>query len=131
MTKKLIETFNLPETEEELLKELEEKFKFSSNPDLNEIAKIALTAYKDQMLDVMHFDPKYRSRALEVANQFLTIAKDAISKQEEIEIKKELNELKREQVKGKENPNTDNDVVIDRDAVLLEFKKRERKTNES
>ena len=75
---KLEKTFNLPKSETELLDQLEEMFNFSSNPTLNEVAKMALEAYKQQMMDIMHFEPKYRSRALEVAAQYLSLANQSL-----------------------------------------------------
>ena len=107
---KLEETFNLPSSEEELMKELEDKYSFTSNPDLNEVAKLALTAYKEQMLDIMHFEPKYRSRALEVAQQYLNLAKDALAKDQDIMIKKGKLEPKGEE---------ESEGGIDRNELML------------
>ena len=120
MSDKLNETFNLPETEDELMKQLEERYKFSSNPDLNEIAKLALTAYKDQMLDVLHFEPKFRSRALEVAQQYLSLAKDALAKEQDILIKKGKLEPKEE---GKD----EDDEKIDRNSFMIHAVKDAKK----
>ena len=110
----LEQTFNLPASEDELMKELEEKYKFSSNPDLNEIAKLALTAYKDQMMDIMSLEPKYRSRALEVANQYLNLAKDALAKDQDHLIKK--GKLPKDEGEGEEEGA---DEVVDRNDFML------------
>ena len=110
----LEKTFDLPQSEDELMKELEEKYKFSSNPDLSEIVKLALTAYKDQMLDIMHLEAKYRARSLEVANQFLSLAKDALAKDEDIKMKK------RKEEGNKESPEEEGDgVTVDRNEFML------------
>ena len=116
MTTKLTKTFNLPETEDELLEELEEKYNFTDNPDLDEITKLALTAYKDQMADVMNMEPKFRSRALEVAQQYLNLAKDALSKNEELRLKEEKQNQTKTPV-GDEKP----EGSIDRNELLLEL----------
>ena len=111
----LEKTFDLPQSEDELMKELEEKYKFSSNPDLSEIVKLALTAYKDQMLDIMHLEAKYRARSLEVANQYLSLAKDALAKDEDIKMKK-----RKEEGKGEDNPEEEGDgVTVDRNEFML------------
>ncbi len=57
------------------------------NPTLEDIANIALKAYKSHMCDIQNMEPKYRARNLEVAQLYLSIAKDSLSKKEEIKIK--------------------------------------------
>ena len=114
---KIEDTLDLPVNESELMKELEEKYGFSSDPNLSEIAKLALTAYKDQMMDIMHFEPKYRSRALEVAQQYLTLAKDAISKEEDLRIKE--NKSKPSEP-GKEESGSES-KTFDKNEILMEL----------
>lgn len=116
---KLEETLELPATDSELIRELEEKFKFSDDPDLKEIAKLALESYKSQMMDIMNFEPKYRSRALEVANQYLNLAKDALAKNEDLDIK-------RDKGKPKDDEETPKESGVDRNALLLEFNKKNK-----
>ena len=112
---KLEKTFNLPKSETELLDQLEEMFNFSSNPTLNEVAKMALEAYKQQMMDIMHFEPKYRSRALEVAAQYLSLAKDSLSKEEDLRLKEE------KQNQSKNEGDDGDGETIDRNEILLEL----------
>jgi len=119
---KLEKTFDLPGTEEELLAELEDKYRFSDNPDLDEISKLALTAYKDQMLDVMNTEPKFRARLLEVAQQYLCLAKDAIAKNEDLRLKEEKQDQSKPAPKDESS-----DEIIDRNEVLLEIVKSNKK----
>jgi hypothetical protein len=124
MTDKLRETFSLPKDEEELIAELEKRYEFSEDPDLKEIAKLALTAYKEQMMDVQNFEPKYRARSLEVANQYLNLAKDALAKDENLRIQREkaqnANKPKGEQLNEDE---VLEEEVFDRDEFMLELVK--------
>jgi hypothetical protein len=81
--------FGIPPREDgEYAPELFE-IEISDNPDLAEITKLALQAYKEQMENVQHIEPKYRQRYLEVAQQYLSLAKDALAKQEELKQKRE------------------------------------------
>ena len=122
---KLEETLDLPVSDDDLLKELEERYKYSDDPDLKEVAMLALEAYKSQMIDSMNFEPKYRSRALEVARQYLDIAKDALSKKEDYEIKREKNAPK-----GKDDENDNEEPKIgDRNGLLLELHKNKKEAS--
>ena len=117
MTDKLEETFGLSPSEESMIKELEERYNYSTDPDLKEIAQLALKAYKEQMFDTSNFEPKYRARNLEVAQTFLALAKDALAKDEDLRLKAE----KQNQSKNpdKETP----EAGFDRDEFLNELKK--------
>jgi len=112
MSDTLEETFNLPKSEKDIMEDLSNKYKFSEDPNLKEIVKLALTAYKEQMTDIAMIEPKYRSRALEVANQFLNLAKDALSKNKDLEIK----ELK---ATPKEDVPKEDTGSIDRNAFMI------------
>lgn len=114
---KLEETLDLPPSEAQLVEELEKKYEFSSDPDLKEIAKLGLTAYKEQMLDIMNMEPKYRSRALEVAQQYLNLAKDALAKDEDIRLKQE----KQDQGKKDTKDEDEEKETLDRNEVLMEI----------
>lgn len=128
----LEKTFNLPASEDELLKELEEKYSFSSNPDLNEVAKLALTAYKEQMLDIMALEPKYRSRALEVANQYLNLAKDAMAKDEDIQLKKRKEARENKEEGDEELSEEGNGATVDRNEFMLRLiEKNKKQANET
>lgn len=122
MTSKLEETFGLNASDDPLLKELEERYNFSENPNLNEVAQLALKAYKEQMLDVSNFDPKYRARNIEVAQSFLVLAKDALAKDEDLRLKEE----KQNQSK-KDDETPKDDETFDRDEFLVELKKVSKK----
>jgi hypothetical protein len=59
------------------------------DPALKDIVDLALKSYREQMNDMVNIEPKYRSRALEVAQMFLTVAKDCMVKKEDIRQKDE------------------------------------------
>ena len=120
---KLERTFDLPKSEDEILAELEEKYNFSDNPNLSEIVKLALTAYKDQMADVINTEPKFRARLLEVAQQYLNLAKDAIAKDQDLRLKEEK---QNQDKKGGDEPEGEEEVV-DRNELLLELVEGGRK----
>lgn len=131
MTDKLRDTFNLPKNQEELVAELEKKYQFSEDPDLKEIAKLALEAYKEQMLDICNFEPKYRARSLEVANQFLNLAKDALAKDENARLQREKLKKSKEGEEGETGEDGDGDEVFDRDTFMLELVKGQKEQKAS
>ncbi len=53
------------------------------------ITQLALRAYKEQMEDIVHIEPRNRSKHLEVAERFLGQAKDAIDKREKLALQRE------------------------------------------
>ena len=124
MSSKLEETFGLPASDDPMLKELEERYNFSDNPNLCEVAKLALKAYKEQMLDVANFDPKYRARNIEVAQSFLVLAKDALAKDEDLRLKEE----KQNESKKDDDDTPKDDKPFDRDEFLVELKKAGEKS---
>ena len=80
----------------------------SENPDLDEVTMLALNAYKEQMENVQHVEPKYRQRYLEVAQQYLNLAMQSLAKNEELKQKREKleNDLGKKTGKGEvEEPN--------------------------
>jgi hypothetical protein len=89
------------------------------NPKLEDIANIALKAYKSHMCDIQHMEPKYRARNLEVAQLYLSIAKDSLSKKEEIKIKD--GKLNLDKLKNGKNKDNDDDKDT-RKGLLLELK---------
>jgi len=116
MTKKLIQTFDLPKDSSEMIAELENRYNHSEDPDLKEIARMALDAYKEQMLDTSNFEPKYRARNFEVAQTFLNLAKDALAKDTDLRLKEE----KQNQSKSDDTPKPEES--FDRDEFLVELK---------
>jgi len=120
---KLEDTFGLPASDDPMLKELEERYNFSDNPNLNEVAQLALKAYKEQMLDIANFDAKYRARNIEVAQTFLVLAKDALAKDEDLRLKEEKqNQSKTPEDTGKKTE----DKPFDRDEFLVELVKKNK-----
>jgi len=124
MSSKLEDTFGLNASDDPLLKELEERYNFSENPNLNEVAQLALKAYKEQMLDVSNFDPKYRARNIEVAQTFLLLAKDALAKEEDLRLKEEK---QNEGKKDSDDESKDKKETFDRDEFLVELKNAGKK----
>lgn len=114
MTTKLEETFGLPKEESEMIAELEKRYNCSTDPNLKEIAQLALKAYKEQMLDTSNFEPKYRARNLEVAQTFLALAKDALAKDEDLRLKAE----KQDQTKKPEKDKPVEGETMNRDDFL-------------
>ncbi len=63
------------------------------NAQLSDVTKLALEAYKQQ-IDVLKFiEPKYRNRGFEVAQQYLTIAQNAIRQDLELQQKQQKLDL--------------------------------------
>lgn len=116
MTKKLEETFNLEPSEE--FAELEARYQASDNPDLKEVARMALDAYAELMKDVSNFEAKYRARNVEVAQTFLNLAKDALAKDIDLRLKEE----KQNQTKEPTGEETPDGETFDRDAFLVDLK---------
>jgi len=54
---------------------------------LNDIIRLSLAAYKEQMDDISLIEPKNRVKYLEVAERFLNQAKDAIVKRDSLKSK--------------------------------------------
>jgi len=89
---KLDKTFNIdgsyddPEQDDLILTDVH----IPDDPELaslNDIIRLALMAYKEQMEDIHMIEPKNRVRYLEVAERFLNQAKDAISKRDNLKSK--------------------------------------------
>lgn len=74
------------------------------DPNLDTIIDFALKAYKQQMDDIVHIEPKNRARYLEVSEKFLDQAKDAIDKKERIALQKKRLEGKKEPAVSTSNP---------------------------
>jgi hypothetical protein len=89
---KLDKTFNIdgsyddPEQDDLILTDVH----IPNDPELaslNDIIRLALMAYKEQMEDIHMIEPKNRVRYLEVAEKFLNQAKDSIAKRETLRSK--------------------------------------------
>lgn len=87
MTHPLDETFNI--SNENGLDDDLDLVEIPDDPNLDTIIKLSLEAYKSQMNDILHIEPKNRARYLEVAEKFLNQAKDAMSKKEQIKLARE------------------------------------------
>lgn len=59
------------------------------DPKLDTIVSLAMQAYKQQMDDVVHIEPKNRLKFYEVAERFLSNAKDAMYKIEQIQLQRD------------------------------------------
>lgn len=124
MSDKLTETFNLPESDQELYTELKQRYQASEDPDLKEVAKMALDAYAEMMVDISNFEPKYRARNIEVAQSFLVLAKDALAKEEDLRLREEK---QNEGKKDKDEESAKDEEVFDRDEFLIELKQAGKK----
>lgn len=86
MTSKLSETFDMDDVPEEL-RDYIFKVEIPDDAELDDVAKLALEAYKMQMDTILLLEPKYRARGLEVAKQYLEIAMNSISKKRDLDQK--------------------------------------------
>lgn len=79
MTKQLEETFNIDggDSDENVVAVFD--LEIPADAKLSDISKLALEAYKMQMENIQHIEPQYRARSLEVAKQYLELAKAAIA----------------------------------------------------
>lgn len=123
--------FNLPsrnegDSESEHVQKIYEVI-ISENPDLSEVTKLALNAYKEQMENVQHIEPKYRQRYLEVAQQYLKLAMDSISKNEELSQKRE--KLDKDLGKKGEGEGEEEKTTGMSRRALLEVVKNEKKVS--
>lgn len=117
---KFSETFNMNEMDEATRREIVgiiNQIEITEDPTLQEIAVMALESYKMQMMDIANIEPKFRSRALEVAQMFLTVAKDAVAKKNDNEFKHKKLDAELEDENEDENENTGSD----KDAILMEL----------
>lgn len=118
-------TFDLPHDDE--LEELESLLLIDipDNPELKDIARIALETYKKQIELMAQIEPKYRQRYLEVANGYLNTAKEALSKIEDVRQKQEKQDFDRAVKEGAIKKNDDNDG-LDRDSLYERVARREK-----
>lgn len=91
---KLHETFNLDpegyddESEDEVEGSLQ--FPYEDIPtelSLDDITYMAVHSYREQLKDINEMPVKHRQRALEVAHNYLSLAKDSIYRREDLELK--------------------------------------------
>lgn len=87
MTHPLDDTFDISAAD--LLDDDLDEVVIPDDPNLDTIIKLSLQAYKSQMNDILHIEPKNRARYLEVAEKFLNQAKDAMAKKEQIKLSRE------------------------------------------
>lgn len=123
MSKKLEETFNVEDyAKDEELYTLE----IPDEATLDDVSRLALEAYKAQMEQIASMEPKYRSRAFEVAQHYLSLVKDAITKKADLEQKQQ----KLDQDSGK-NEEKDDTPKTSRKAILTEINRKKRQENEA
>ena len=116
---KLEETFNLEptgENDDELF-----TLDVPDDADLSDVARLALEAYKSQIESIMIMEPKYRARSLEVARQFLDVAKDAMSKDQELQLKwkKVESDSNKKQILTEDEKKQES--ALTRNAILVDF----------
>ena len=121
MSDKLKETFNMNDEGDDYLDELM-NIEIPDDAELDDISRLALEAYREQMINLQHIDERFRARNLEICQQFLNLAKDAIAKNQELK-------LKREALEGKtKEPEKDEGAGISRQELLRQIEE-ERKAN--
>lgn len=79
------------------------------DPTLDTIIGFALDAYKEQMDDLVHIEPKNKLKYLEIAEKFLSQAKDAIYKKEYLDIQRKKS-TKSNKTNVQETPKTEETV---------------------
>jgi len=79
----LDDVFNM-DSEDDPFKDDHKEVVIPENPELDDIVRLALDTYKEQMDDVQHLEPKFRARNLEVSQQFLKLALDSLVKKKEM-----------------------------------------------
>lgn len=84
---------------------------------LNDITRLALDAYKGQIEAIMLMEPKYRARSLEVAKQYLELAKNAMTDGEELQ-------LKWKKMEGKVEVLTEEAPKRSRNAILIDLNEK-------
>lgn len=129
-THPLEDVFNMSDNED--FKDAIFELDIPDNPSQEDIARISLEAYKDIMQDVIHIQPKYRARTLEVANMFLKLAQESITKKSDHQIKSSKLDLDKDKhqhkIGGKKS--LDEDKTTTRATVLQELDEIE-KSNEA
>lgn len=100
----LTETFNMdPDNlEEDVVSSINDITE--EQKTLDYIIEESLRVYQDTIEDAKLIEPKLRARHLEIAHQYLNQSKDALYKKEQLEMKKQEFELK----KNKQNNSKDN-----------------------
>lgn len=93
------------------------------DPTLDTIIELGLKAYKEQMEDIMHIEPKNRAKYLEVAEKFLSTVKDAMHKKEMIRLQREKASGKKVEAKQPEEKKIEKS---NEPAITREEKMRQR-----
>lgn len=118
----LNETFDLPETEsiEDLKRIFGEEVKIPDDPNLKTIVELALKQYKELITSASLMEPSDRAKMIDQAKEFLDLAKDAMHKESDLEIK--YNKAIQGKIKNKKNnalPD-DNERTIERKELCRE-----------
>lgn len=91
----LHKTFNLEQPKDSEENE-SSVFPYDDIPEhltLDDIAHMATYAYREQVKDAQNIPTKNRPRAMEVAKNYLDLAKDAVHKRDDHEIKKRAKQI--------------------------------------
>lgn len=108
MSSGLDEAFNVDEADQMPDNPFSE-YTLPEDPSLDDIIRLGMTAFTDQMNDVAFIDPKFRARTLEVAHHFLNTAKDAIKVKSEIDLKDRQQKFTETKWERERDPNKDKD----------------------
>jgi len=88
--------------EAEGFSENEFKVDIPEDATLDDITRLSLEAYKNQVENLQFIEPKFRNRYLEVAQTYLNLAKDAIKQKDELKQKDEKLDFDKEKFEGKD-----------------------------
>jgi len=84
--------------------------------EIQEVYRLALDGYDAQVLDIEKIEPKYRSRANEVAIQYLNTALSA--SQQKMNLKKHRDLLSSKIMKSGDTNVTNNNLICDRNQLI-------------
>lgn len=101
------------------------------DPNLKDIAKLALEAYKEQLKIVNMIEPKYRARYLEVAKGFLDTAKESLASLEDVQIKNDKLTLDRSKAFPDKDKKENSERKFDRKELLTELDQARRKKQQT
>lgn len=83
MSNPIDEAIGIQSTEEDV-EDAIVNIEIPNDADLDDVTKLALQSYKEQMENLQHIDAKYHARMLEVAALYLNIAKESLAKKTEL-----------------------------------------------
>lgn len=84
--------------------EVEFEVDIPDDATLDDIARLSLEAYKMQIENLQFIEPKFRNRYLEVAQTYLSTARDAIKQKEDVRQKEDKLKFDKDKHDGKGKP---------------------------